>query len=80
MPKNNEMKGMDKFFNIMYTAIKKYGECCFLDTNLIMMEKFVVNDTIKEIGIGLIKYKGVRTHMLDKQENVAYSAQHFIFK
>ena len=72
---DNEMKGMDKFFNIMYTAIKKYGECCFLDTNLLMMEKFVVNDTIKEIGIGLIKYKGIRTHMLDKQENVAYSAQ-----
>ena len=69
------MKGMDKFFNIMYAAIKKYGECCFLDTNLLMMEKFVVNDKIKEIGIGLVKYKGIRTHMLDKQENVGYSAQ-----
>jgi len=72
---DNEMKGMDKFFNIMYTAIKKYGECCFLDTNILMMEKFVVNEKIREIGIGLIKYKGVRTHMLDKIENVSYSAQ-----
>ena len=37
---DNEMKGMDKFFNIMYASIRKYGECCFLDTNLLMMEKF----------------------------------------
>ena len=72
---DNEMKGMDKFFNIMYAAIKKYGECCFLDTNILMMEKFIVNEKIREIGIGLIKYKGIRTHMLDKQENVSYSAQ-----
>lgn len=72
---DNEMKGMDKFFNIMYAAIKKYGECCFLDTNLLMMEKFIINEKIREIGIGLVKYKGVRTHMLDKQENVGYSAQ-----
>ena len=72
---DNEMKGMDKFFNIMYAAIKKYGECCFLDTNLLMMEKFVVNDKIREKGIGIVKYRGIRTHMLDKQENVSYSAQ-----
>lgn len=73
--KDNEMKGMDKFFNIMYAAIGKYGECCFLDTNLLMMDKFVVNDRIKEKGIGLVKYKSIRTHILDKQENVSYSAQ-----
>ena len=72
---DNEMKGMDKFFNIMYAAIGKYGECCFLDTNILMMEKFVVNDKIKEKGIGLVKYKTIRTHILDKQENVSYSAQ-----
>ena len=72
---DNEMKGMDKFFNIMYAAIGKYGECCFLDTNILMMEKFVVNDKIKEKGIGLVKYKTIRTHILDKQENVTYSAQ-----
>ena len=42
------MKGMDKFFNIMYAAIGKYGECCFIDTNLLMMDKFIVNDKIKE--------------------------------
>ena len=72
---DNEMKGMDKFFNIMYASIGKYGECCFLDTNLLMMDKFVVNDRIKEKGIGLVKYKSIRTHILDKQENVSYSAQ-----
>lgn len=72
---DNDMKGMDKFFNIMYAAIGKYGECCFLDTNILMMEKFVVNDKIKEKGIGLVKYKTIRTHILDKQENVSYSAQ-----
>ena len=72
---DNEMKGMDKFFNIMYASIRKYGECCFLDTNLLMMEKFSINDTIKELGIGIVKYKGLRTHILEKQENVSYSAQ-----
>lgn len=73
--KDNEMKGMDKFFNVMYAAISKYGECCFIDTNLLMMDKFIVNDRIKEKGIGLVKYKTIRTHILDKQENVSYSAQ-----
>ena len=73
--KDNEMKGMDKFFNIMYAAISKYGECCFVDTNLLMMDKFIVNDRIKEKGIGIVKYKSLRTHILDKQENVSYSAQ-----
>ena len=64
----NEMKGMDKFFNIMYASITKYGECCFIDTNLLMMEKFVVNDSIKKKGIGIVKYKAIRTHILQKQE------------
>jgi len=73
--KENKLKGMDKFFNIMYTAISKYGECCFIDTNLLMMEKFEINNSIKEKGIGIVKYKSIRTHVLDKQENVSYSAQ-----
>ena len=72
---DNELKGMDKFFNIMYAAISKYGECCFIDTNLIMMEKFIVNDSIKDKGIGIVKYKTIRTHILHKQENVSFSAQ-----
>ena len=72
---DNELKGMDKFFNIMYAAISKYGECCFIDTNLLMMEKFIVNDSIKDKGIGIVKYKTIRTHILHKQENVSFSAQ-----
>ena len=72
---DNEMKGMDKLFNILYAAIKKYGECCFIDTSLLMMSKFVVSDEIKKNGIGVVKYKSIRTHNTSKLENVSYSAQ-----
>ena len=72
---DNEMKGMDKLFNILYAAIRKYGECCFIDTNLFMMHRFDINDEIKEKGIGVVKYKSIRTHMTSKLENVSYSAQ-----
>ena len=72
---DNEMKGMDKLFNILYVAIKKYGECCFIDTNLFMMSKFIINDEIKKKGIGVVKYKSTRTHITAKLENVSYSAQ-----
>ena len=72
---DNDMKGMDKLFNILYASISKYGECCFIDTHLLMMDKFIVNDKIKEQGIGIVKYKTIRTHVLEKQENVSYSAQ-----
>ena len=72
---DNEMKGMDKLFNILYAAIKKYGECCFIDTTLLMMSKFVVSDEIRNNGIGVVKYKSVRTHNTSKLENVSYSAQ-----
>ena len=41
---DNDMKGMDKLFNILYASISKYGECCFIDTHLLMMDKFIVND------------------------------------
>lgn len=72
---DNEMKGMEKLFNILYAAIKKYGECCFLDTHLLLMNKFTINDTIREQGIGIVKYATVRTHIREKLENYSFSAQ-----
>ena len=72
---DNEMKGMDKLFNILYVAIRKYGECCFIDTTLFMMHRFDISDEIKKKGIGLVKYKSIRTCEAQKLENYRYSAQ-----
>ena len=72
---DNDMHVLDKFHNLLYLSVSKYGECLFIDTSLIMTKKITVSEEIKEQGIGIIKTVAIGSHNPKLARKLKYSSQ-----
>ena len=70
----NDMTSLDKFYNLIYLGVMKYGECLFIDTTLIMTNKIVINEEIKNQGIGIVKFSSIGSHIEKHVELLKYSS------
>ncbi len=71
---DNNMSSLDKFYNLIYLGVMKYGECLFIDTTLIMTNKIIINEEIKNQGIGIVKFCSVGSHIEEHVELLKYSS------
>ena len=71
---DNNMSSLDKFYNLVYLGVMKYGECLFIDTTLIMTNKIIINEEIKNQGIGIVKFSSVGSHIEEHVELLKYSS------